>query len=199
MHEWLLSCPSVSRLAYGANLLLPVKTLPEACQKLNSLLSAVEIDPKNTWDFLYRINKRRDSRCSVEGLQINRLATWSIVRITEVRVQISVGARRAPQITQSSDADDSNVCRLELDINTAPEFDRTIDKNIRPKLFEELINLGNEITTKGDIPWVAISRLFRMQQRHTHKTRCLRKELLVNFLPTLSSASNIIWRRFLCQ
>ena len=152
MHKWLPRCPAVNRLAYGANLLLPVETSQEACQKLDSLLSAVKIDPKNTRDFVYRINKRRDSQCNVEGLQINRLSTWSVVHFTGVHVQIAVGGQRAPRITQSPSADASNLCRLELDINTDPEFGQTIDQNILPQLFEELVNLANEIATEGDIP-----------------------------------------------
>ncbi len=43
------------------------------------------------------------------------------------------------------------ACRLELDINTAPEFKSALKKTMLSKLFDELVELGMEIAHKGDI------------------------------------------------
>ena len=88
MKRWLTLCPPIHRLAYGAVLLLPIRSLPDAHTMLDNLLPAVKIDRDNTRDLLYRINMRRASFCSIEGLEINRLSTWSVVRISEMLIGI---------------------------------------------------------------------------------------------------------------
>ena len=150
MLKWLPSCPPVHRVAYGGVLLLPAEGLPDACRKLNDLLPAVEIDPENTQDLTYGINRRRDSRCSIEGLKINRLSTWSAVQILDTVIDIPASGHHSPKVTQLPNP--RNLCRLELDINTIPEFVRELDKNLVPEIFNELVDTGNEITTKGDVP-----------------------------------------------
>lgn len=148
MREWFTHCPPTHRLGYGAVLLLPTETSSEACKLLDDLLPAINIDWENTYDFLYRINRRRPSRCNIQGLEINRLATWSVASVSGVRVNFAP-SRPIPSIIQLSD---STLCRLELDINTAPEFRQKLDGNIGSDIFDELVNFGDEIASEGDIP-----------------------------------------------
>jgi len=149
MQKWLADCPPLHRLGYGGLLLLPASSLPDACKKLDDLLPAVDVDPKNTLDFVYRINSRRRSRLDIEGLEINRLATWSAAQIIATHVDLTTSGQQAPKVTQLPDA--RCICRLELDINTAPEFDRKFEKDFLLKIFDELVDIGNEIATQGYI------------------------------------------------
>ena len=78
----------------------------------------------------------------MEGLELNRLATWSVASILEVRVEVPNPESLESTVTR-------NVCRLELDINTAPESKRRIDD--LAGMLAELVDLGNEIAAKGDL------------------------------------------------
>lgn len=149
MRRWLVDCPPVNRLAYSGVLLLPVGSLADAYRRLDGLLPAVEIDPENTRDFMYRINRRRGSRCFIEGLEINCLSTWSVVQIIETLVELSADGRQTPKVVQRPGS--RSICRLEIDINTAPEFNLIFDKDVVPVLFEEIVDIGNEIATEGDV------------------------------------------------
>lgn len=147
MRRWLADCPSLRRLGYGSELLLPADSRQDACRKLDDLLPAVDVEPENTRDFLYRINRRRASSCGMEEMQVNRLSTWSVMQMIETSVNISDGG--APRVARPPNQRD--FCRLELDINTIPESDRQLEKSIVPAIFDELVDTGNEITAKGDV------------------------------------------------
>lgn len=149
MHNWLSNyCPDIYRVAYGGVMLLPTESRILAYEKLNELLSAVEIDTQNSHDLMYKINRRRNSLGNIEELGINRLSTWSVIEITNAFIEISADSPRFetlhPHKTKS-------VCRLELDINTAPEDVQILDKTHVPEIFKELVNVGNEIAAEGDI------------------------------------------------
>lgn len=149
MLRWLADCPSLHRLGYGSKLLLPAGNSPDAYRKLDSLLRRVDVEPENTHDFLYRINRRRASNCGIDGLEINRISTWSVAQIIETIVDVSADGGRAPKVTRQPNP--RGICRLELDINTIPEFDRALDKDVVPEVFNELVDAGNEIASKGDV------------------------------------------------
>ena len=149
MARWLPLCPSTNRLAFGAVLLLPADTVPEACNMLSTFLPAVKIDCENTTDFLYRINRRRNSNCDIQALEINRVSTWSIANVSGINIELGLGNQPLQKIVKLTD---DTICRLELDINTAPEFDNEIPAAIVPAIFDELGKLGNEIASQGDIP-----------------------------------------------
>ena len=149
MLKWLADCPSLHRLGYGSELLLPAGSLPDAYGKLGGLLRGVEVEPENTHDFLYRINRRRTSSCDVEGLEINRISTWSAVQIIETFVDISGDGERPPKVTRRPNP--GGICRLEFDINTIPEFDQVLEKDVVSEIFNELVDAGNEIAAKGDV------------------------------------------------
>ena len=147
MGKWVASCPAPHRLAYGAVLLLPCTTMSEAYTTLSSFLPRVDIDPDNTFDFQYRINRRRPSESLNGRLGINRLSTWSAGEVARIDVDLSSGT--TPRIRNVVDG---TICRLELDINTAPEYEEAIGKDIVASILDELIELGSEVASKGDIP-----------------------------------------------
>jgi hypothetical protein len=146
MTDWLVHCPTTHRLAYGAVLLVPVRDVSEGNQLLNNLLPTVDIDPGMS-DFLYRVNRRRAAR-SLAGLAINRLSTWSVLSIVDIRLNLPLLEQGVSPVAQTGDR---SVCRLELDINTAPEFGGEMDHSVASEVFLELVDLGNEIASMGDV------------------------------------------------
>lgn len=149
MYTWLLGCPSLQRMAFGCVLLLPADSLRSAYSQLNELLSVVKIDVENTRDFLFRINRRRKSRCSVEGLELNRLSTWSVVQIVETMITVSADGQGQPQVVRLPST--KRACRVELDINTIPESSAELESAIARAIYEELIENANQIAISGDI------------------------------------------------
>jgi hypothetical protein len=140
IRRWLVDCPLLQRLAFGAALYLPVEDMEEGCRELRACLH-LELDLANSGDFLYRINRRRPSQCGVPDLPINRLSQWQLP-LLEVR-------ERDPG--QSWPLIRRLVCQLELDINTAPEFSGLLRRESYGRLFDELVTFGEEIAENGDV------------------------------------------------
>ena len=146
MKRWLKTVSPLNRLAFGAVLLLPVTDRAIGYDTLNQLLPSVEIDSHGTSDFNYRINRKRPSQLEIKNLQINRLSNWSVLSVRTAQVQLEPGRSRVFE-TQ----DPLYACRLELDINSAPEFAKGLPKKRFPMLFHELIDFATEISEEGDV------------------------------------------------
>jgi hypothetical protein len=144
MGRWLATCPKIRRLAFVAFLIQPVETREEGYRLLDRYLRSVEVDPRSS-DLLYRINWRTRAT-TVPDLEINRLCTWSVPRYTlQMVAQAGAGL---PQSVQGGVLG----CGVEMDINTVPEPpERILPHETLPQLFEELVSLGTEIATKGDV------------------------------------------------
>lgn len=141
MLRWLVDCPPLLRLAFGAALYLPVEDKKEGYRQLSASLR-LELDPVNSGDFLYQINRRRRSQCGVPNLEINRVSKWTWLQL---RLRASDGEQPWRQNRGSA-------CHLELDINTAPEFQGPLPRESYVPLFDELVAFGEEIAVKGDVP-----------------------------------------------
>ena len=147
MLRWfeLATCPPVQRLAFGATALLPVEDLQAGYRQISAYLP-FQLDPEGSSDFSYQINRPRDSTSGISGLRINRLSKWSVVRLTMGDItfgpaSVSYAARHI-----------RHACRLELDINTAADFQGELSREQLPQIFRELVQLGQEIVKDGDIP-----------------------------------------------
>ena len=143
---WFEICPSAVRLAFGAILLIPVGSKEDGYRLLNRYLPSFTLDAERSSDFSYQINRWRLSQ-SIEGLRINRLSRWSTAKRQKSTIAIGPGG-----IVPSQLQDAEFSCRLELDINTAPEYEGEFDQGRTATLYQELVTLGIEITDKGDIP-----------------------------------------------
>jgi hypothetical protein len=152
MRRWLVDCPPLQRLAFGAVLYLPVEDKMKGYSQLSAYLG-LELDPENSGDFLYQINRRRRSGCGVPNLEINRLSKWTWLQLG---LRASDGEQPWLEIRPS-------VCLLELDINTALDFREPLSgKSYVPfrgplpresyvPLFDELVSFAEEIAVKGDV------------------------------------------------
>jgi len=141
--RWLVSTPPVVRLAFGARLMMPAADKEEAYRQLSSYLPFT-LDEKNSSDFNYQINRPRKSRVFGEDLRINRLMKWASLWF---RTIAGIPLAKTGVTTQSS-----HMCFLELDINTDAEIDKPLSEKDVLDLFQELVELANEIAEKGDIP-----------------------------------------------
>lgn len=146
LNHWLaVHCPTINRLAFGANLMIPANSLEEVCAYLDGMLPTVSVTDDGARDFMYRINRRRQSRHH-EGLGINRLATWSVSQAMGIEIVI-VGGVPSAKVSEGR-----NFCRLEFDINTVPIPADVIPQEVVPNVFAELIDAAIEISIEGDIP-----------------------------------------------
>jgi len=147
MRRWFPICPPLARLAFGPIVFLQVPTRADGYRRLSSHLPSVQLDPEGSSDFMYRINRPRPSRSGIKNLRINRLSTWSLVQI-EYQA-LALGSRESGKVFR---AEPIIACRVELDINTAPDFDGEITSLQAGPIFDELLSLAVEILRDGDRP-----------------------------------------------
>lgn len=145
MSRWLQSAPRSQRLAFGAILMQPVQDRAMGYRQINAYLP-FRLDSETSSDFFYQINRPRDSTSGIPGLRINRLGRWSVAYFQGVRMTISPAARGVAPV------EEHHACRLELDINTAADFQAEFSGEQLAAIFRELVDLGKEIAEKGDIP-----------------------------------------------
>ena len=145
VYRWLDDCPPLVRLALGTTLVKPTYGLQQGYEELMQSLPDLHLDLSNASDFLYQINRFRESQVA-RGTRINRLSKWSVMESGTIEISLSPegGAILPPSSRQFA-------CRLELDINTALTGE-VIPKDKNKKLFNELVGLGIEIAHKGDVP-----------------------------------------------
>jgi hypothetical protein len=128
---------TVTRIAFGATLLHPEKNHVSAYETLSKYLPNLPIDPASK-EFVFQINRPRISKC-VDGLEINRLNSWSAVSVNffTLKSEISNPVRLFG-------------AKLTLDINSAQ--DKAIpDQKLLVPLSKELIEMGVEISQRGDV------------------------------------------------
>ena len=147
MKRWLTGFVPIARLAFAAILLQPAANAAAACRILAPLLPRVQIDAEETSDFIYRINRRRESRSGAGDLAINPLSTWSVLELTQSIVDFSSGGASIHAAPNRQ-----SVVRLELDINTAPDDRLSIEPARTAALLDELVGIGAEIAANGDLP-----------------------------------------------
>ena len=148
MQRWLTPpmCPLIQRLAFGAILHQPTDRRPSGYALLNGYLPAVDVDPQNSSDLLYQINRPRQSKCGIKNLLINRVSKWSVASMQ----LIGIPADQAPSTKMLGP--ESFACHVELDINTDKEFQNDLPREQLSIIFQELVDLGKEIARDGDIP-----------------------------------------------
>ena len=147
LNRWFRSptCLTASRLAFGVTAILPVEGYREGYETIALYLPAVTIDPTNSTDFQYRINRPRPSSTRLPGLQINRLSTWNVFRMT-----VLAGPTSDP--ASASVVGERFGCLAELDINTAPSFAGPFTSRDTSSVMSELERLAIEILAEGELP-----------------------------------------------
>jgi len=142
------TCPEISRLAFSSDLLHAVESKEAGYQLLIPYLPCLQLDPAGTSDFTYQINRRRESRTELEGLEVNRLSRWLVATKGLQHAQLDVAAGAVSLFTGQP----AFACNLYLDISTVAEAADIVASSHYQDIFEELVELGSEIAEQGDIP-----------------------------------------------
>jgi hypothetical protein len=137
--------PSVTRIAFGSVLTYKKADREEAYRHLAELLKSLKVDPTNMHDLQLRVNW--PSRSKVEqGLVLNRLTTWSALRVVRRLLQVNEAA------VEDMDGKQVEGVRLEMDHNTdAAKKDPFDPVNVVP-IYSELVELARENAAKGEVP-----------------------------------------------
>lgn len=143
--DWLQKCPPLNRLALGATLAKLVSNRQEGYEEIALLIPSVKLDPQNSSDFFYQINRPRLSATD-DSIKINRLCKWSVLQFRAIQIEVNLENPTSRIVPEQS----RHACRLEMDINTSPDNKEILDHP--DAIFHEMISLGNEISEEGDIP-----------------------------------------------
>jgi hypothetical protein len=130
--------PNVNRLALGGALLHQEQDKRAAYERLANYVP-VQLDPESS-DFLLQINLPMQSRLNIEGLTINRLSKWAVLRIKTLSLNVG-----SPRFTEDS----TIALRSEIDINTAQEYQVDLQKDQLPLIMDELVEHGRDIIANG--------------------------------------------------
>ncbi len=145
--RWFKIAPPLTRIAFGSVLIFPVANRETGYELLAKFLSKIQIDPFNSSDFLYQINRPRTSKTVTPELKINRLTKWSVQKSGLVHFVLSPIAKMPTTFPSK----ETVSCRLELDINTSEDFKSDLPQNKLINVLEELVELAKEIAVNGDV------------------------------------------------
>ncbi len=146
--RWLPMCPAINRLAFGAIVRAPVENREAGYRQIAAYLPHIQLDPVNSSDFLYQINRPRASTSDVNGLTVNRLSKWSVGMFSVIPMNFAL----QPSRVEVYSVPQTFSCRVEVDINTSQEFPSELPQALLPQILKELIYLGQEIIREGDMP-----------------------------------------------
>jgi hypothetical protein len=149
LSKWLASAPRMKRIAFGAVILQEVNSHEEGYLLIDRYLPSVELDPK-TSDFLYQINRPRISSAAPEVI-VNRLSKWSVAKIQGIQLQFQGGKEATNVVSGVATTKALFGCRLELDLSTDATRTEAFDQNVPPAILGELIGMGLEIASMGDV------------------------------------------------
>jgi hypothetical protein len=151
VERWSSLQADVNRLAFGAVLHSRVESLEMGYKKLGELLPSVQLDSEGSSEFFYQINRPRESKSGIARLRINRLSKWSVaVRTRGVLMGRMISDEQT--VNWESSGQPMVSCRLELDINTSPEYETALPAQHIRSVFRELVDLAVEVAEKGDLP-----------------------------------------------
>jgi hypothetical protein len=139
--------PSATRIAFGAVLTCKAANREDAYGHLRDLLKSLKVDPKKMRDLQYRVNWPGDSKVQ-QGLVVNRITTWSSIRIIRKLLQVS-GTDVEDRDTRHVDA-----VRLEIDHNTDVAKKAPFDQGMLIPIYSELVELARQNAVEGEVPCV---------------------------------------------
>jgi hypothetical protein len=135
-------CPI--RIAVAGTAVARCDSIPDAYQKLLSLLKTVKGDPERMRELIFRVNWPTTSR-SLANLPLNRITTWAVIQIN-LQLIAQVGLK-----TMVEDTPITPTIRLEVDHNTDAERTAPFDQNVLVPIYEELVALALENAEKGEV------------------------------------------------
>lgn len=139
------SAREFSRLALGLVLQMPVENRKSGYDTLLQLVPSLRVEySEDLSDLMLQLNRRHNSSVS-NSLRINRHMKWSVMRFTT----LGFLASGSGGIVTHADSD-QHTCRLELDINTAPEPPTLFKGDLVVNIFNEFMSDALETMSKGE-------------------------------------------------
>jgi hypothetical protein len=135
----------IIRIAFGSVLFSKQKGRDEAYTTLDELLDSVYLTPEHH-DVIFRVNWPLESQ-TIEGLRINRITAWSVIKLTVRTLVLTDPANLAITAAPSAFA-----VRLEIDHNTNQEWLEPFDRAKVVPIYEELLKLAFENAEQGERP-----------------------------------------------
>lgn len=149
IEPWLANSPPLRRLAFGSVLTVSVASKEAGYRELMPMLPSVHLDPINSSDFSYTINRHAKSEAAVPDLHINRLTQWSVALLTGIQIQAD---GTVPGLSVQESGASFSAVRLQMDINTAADRVEQIPPDRVAALFGELVTFADNIAQRGDVP-----------------------------------------------
>ena len=131
--------PTITRLAFGANLIFNAKNRDQGYSMMIASLP-VSLDKKKISDFRFQVNIPTESKVQSKS-KVNRVTKWSVLKLDAELSENALSSKvKYPSIY-------ANV--LELDISTDKDSKETINRTKSIKIFKELVEFGRDISSKG--------------------------------------------------
>jgi hypothetical protein len=146
LSDWLRALSPIRRLAVGCVLTAPTENKNAGYRSLAPLLPSIRLDPDQSSDFSYTINRHASSR-EISGLHINRISQWSVALLTGIQLTLGDGTTSVRETGSGISA-----IRLQMDINSAADRAERLPSDRVVPLFAELLTFMDNIANRGDIP-----------------------------------------------
>jgi hypothetical protein len=143
---WLVSTDfDIMRIGFGLTGLLSAPDKISSYQILQELIPSVRIDPEETSDFFYQINRPISSGVLGSQVHLNRLMKWNSRSFALTQLQIS------PNVAQASPVVDKYYATLENDTNTPNELRGALEKSLLGAIYDELVGLAWGNLERGEM------------------------------------------------
>jgi len=144
--SWLASTDiGIKRIGFGLHALLSVPDRETAYRIVNDLVPSVSVDPADTSDLLYQINRPVVSQVLGNNINLNRLMKWSAARF-----QLAV-IEATPTASINLSGVVQNYASLENDVNTPADRLEPIDKAVLGPIYDELVGLAWKNLEFGEV------------------------------------------------
>jgi hypothetical protein len=148
MTRWITDlCPPVKRMGFAGSMIQGAESHADAYRLLSRYLPSVEVDPES-YDFLYRVNRKTQSNTAVPNLGINRLSMWSATRAVFFFQHITSGTETPATLTHLREP--QFAVKVDLDINSDAERADSLPTENRLDLLNELAAFATQIAANGD-------------------------------------------------
>ena len=135
--------PAFSRIAFGGIIYQTAHNLDEVFDILSNYIECIDFSKvAKSSDFLYQNNRLTQISLNGSDISINRLMKWSAL---VVRTMFINTATKEPKVHE-----EEPTCLLEFDVNTHVDNDLELDKTRTSGIFNQFLDLAEELSIKGD-------------------------------------------------
>jgi hypothetical protein len=140
-------CPPIKRIGFVVQAICKTDDREDAYRVLTDLLPSVRITP-NSCDLLYRVNRKKPSVTLTPTTDLNRIATWTPMKLSLYKVYEVSGSRVD---SHHLPIQDQFLVMLMVDVSTDAENEKDISKDMLEPLIRELSDNAMRIITDGDV------------------------------------------------